>query len=260
MSQSVNFDRASDFYDKTRGFPPEVEPMVGQFIAQAGNLQPTDTLLEIGIGTGRVALPLAFHVGQIVGADISLQMMQQLRRKQKDEYISLVQADALVLPFPDKLFDAGVIVHVLHLVADAEAVLREMARVLKPGAKLLHCNSRFPDRGGIERLANIWGDSGASGRVTRRYNRIAELYDMLGWQMVGKHAYEFTRFTTPDEYIAHVEQRIWSSTWQMNDAEIADIVQRLKAAVEQDFGGHYNVQIDVQSAFEVTVYTPPVVA
>jgi ubiquinone/menaquinone biosynthesis C-methylase UbiE len=257
MSQSVSFDRASEYYDKTRAFPPEVEAVVGQFLAQAGSFKPTDTLLEIGIGTGRIALPLAPHVGQIIGADISLQMMEQLQRKQSGEHIHLALADALLLPFPNKVFDAGVIVHVLHLVADAETVLREMARVLKPDAKLLHCGNRFPDKGSVELLSNVWGDTNTSGRITERYKRILALFEQLGWQITGKHAHEYTRYTTPRAYISHIEERTWSATWQMSDAEIADVIQRLHAKVDEHFGGNLDAEVDVQGAFEVIVFTPP---
>lgn len=86
---SINFDRASHFYDATRGFPPEVATQIGGFLAASGNLTHQNNVLEIGIGTGRIALPLAPYVGSIVGVDISRNMMLRLREKQNGASIHL---------------------------------------------------------------------------------------------------------------------------------------------------------------------------
>jgi ubiquinone/menaquinone biosynthesis C-methylase UbiE len=69
-TQSVAFDRAAHFYDDTRGFPAGEDRAVAALISQAGGLTATSRILEIGIGTGRIALPLASHVGAIYGVDI----------------------------------------------------------------------------------------------------------------------------------------------------------------------------------------------
>ncbi|MBC8098541.1 MAG: class I SAM-dependent methyltransferase, partial [Armatimonadetes bacterium] len=131
---SIAFDQAASYYDDTRGFPPGIDREVGAFIANAGGLDANSQVLEIGIGTGRIALPLAAHVGGIVGVDLAIPMMQRLRHKRQAYAgrIDLIQGDILQLPLADASFDAGLMVHILHLVPDPQQAVRELARVLKP--------------------------------------------------------------------------------------------------------------------------------
>src|SRR5689334_9977693 len=97
-SDSVAFDRAAGFYDQTRGFPSGEAQHIGALFAKAGQLTSSSRIMEIGVGTGRIALPLAPHVRQIVGVDLARPMMNRLREKQTTEQIDLVQADITRLP------------------------------------------------------------------------------------------------------------------------------------------------------------------
>ena len=67
---SVAFDRAAGYYDNTRGFPAGVEGEIGALMAQAGDLSSASRVLEIGVGTGRIALPVAPHRGQPTSGSI----------------------------------------------------------------------------------------------------------------------------------------------------------------------------------------------
>jgi len=138
MTQSVTFDRAADFYDATRSYPPEVEMLVADLIVQAGKLDRNSHVAEVGVGTGRVALPVAKRVGRITGIDLSRLMMNRLRAKQNGEPIHLVEGDITLLPFQDQAFDAVMASHIFHLVPGWQQALREVTRVLKPGAPLIH--------------------------------------------------------------------------------------------------------------------------
>ncbi len=131
-SVSVSFDRAADYYDATRGFPPGGEQAIAHLFTQAGGLSGGSLVLEIGVGTGRIALPLARHVRMLVGVDISRQMVNRLLAKRTDEPVYPVLADATRLPFADHLFDAAVAVHVFHLISAWQQALDELARVLRP--------------------------------------------------------------------------------------------------------------------------------
>jgi len=84
------------------------------------------TVLDVGIGTGRFAEYVSNSGFDVVGIDVSLSMMAKAREKRVR---NLVQADAHYLPFRDRVFDGGIMVHVLHLVRDWVQVVREAGRV-----------------------------------------------------------------------------------------------------------------------------------
>lgn len=253
---SVNFDRASHFYDATRGFPPEVAAQIGGFLANSGGLTPQDNVLEIGIGTGRIALPLAPYVGSITGVDISRNMMLRLREKQNGASIHLAQGDAMRLPLADNTFDVGVVVHVLHLVSDEKAVLAELQRILKPDAKLLHCWGRM--RGVFDELNAAWQGSKPETLPTNRWEKVGALLPDNGWQFIGEYQYPYTLIDTPGGYLDKLTNRIWSATWALSDEEHAQSIEAVKAAIVQHYDGDYDRQIENPTAFVVSVYTPPV--
>ena len=76
---SVAFDRAAGYYDESRGLDPAVEELVADRVEEA--VGPGARLLEVGVGTGRIALPLHRRGGNVVGVDLSLPMLERYRAK-----------------------------------------------------------------------------------------------------------------------------------------------------------------------------------
>ena len=74
---SVAFDRAAGYYDESRGLCPEVQELVADRIEEAAG--PGARLLEVGVGTGRIALPLHRRGRRVVGVDLSLPMLERYR-------------------------------------------------------------------------------------------------------------------------------------------------------------------------------------
>jgi ubiquinone/menaquinone biosynthesis C-methylase UbiE len=98
-------------------------------------------MLELGIGTGRIALPVAAAGCRVVGIDLSAEMLDALRRQlpgHAGEPIDLVRGDIAVLPFRAATFDAAMATHILHLVPDWKSVLGRLAEVLGVGASPVH--------------------------------------------------------------------------------------------------------------------------
>lgn len=86
-------------------------------------------VLEVGCGTGLILSRLASIARQAVGADLSAGMLEKARGRG----LSVVQANALNLPFPDATFDAAVSFKVLAHIEDIRGAVGEMCRVVKPG-------------------------------------------------------------------------------------------------------------------------------
>src|SRR5215217_6360054 len=139
----VSFDRAAEYYDATRGYRAGSAEQIRDAIVAHTSAGPATRWLELGVGTGRIALPFIRAGFDYTGVDISQAMMDRLVAKLADDpgkvgyRFQLHQGDISELPFEDSAFDVIMMVHVLHLVADWQAVLREARRVLRPGGWLL---------------------------------------------------------------------------------------------------------------------------
>jgi demethylmenaquinone methyltransferase/2-methoxy-6-polyprenyl-1,4-benzoquinol methylase len=105
-------------------------------------LQPGERVLDLGAGTGVSTAELTRSGAYAVGIDISLGMLQAGRRARPGT--PLLAGDALRLPFADGTFDAVTISFALRNVVDTDAALREMARVTRPGGRVVVCEFSHP--------------------------------------------------------------------------------------------------------------------
>ena len=107
-------------------------------------------VLEVGVGTG-MALP---HYGKdvsVTGIDYSAEMLEKAREKVArfglTSVKSLLRMDARHLDFPDNHFDCVAAMHIVSVVPEPERVVAEMARVCKPGGKMVIVNHFARDKG-----------------------------------------------------------------------------------------------------------------
>jgi SAM-dependent methyltransferase len=135
-SGRVSFDRAAECYDQTRALPAAA--LQGVVDTLGAELEGRGRCLEIGVGTGRIALPLAGAGIPMAGIDVSASMVGRLVAKAGGyPPFPLALADATRLPFRDHLFGAALTVHVLHLIPKWEAAVDELLRVIRPGGVVL---------------------------------------------------------------------------------------------------------------------------
>ncbi len=111
-------------------------------LLEALALAPDERVLEVGPGTGYYTFDMAaaLPVGQVDIFDIQQEMLQHVMREANRRGITNVRptlGDAQNLPFDDDTFDAAVLVTVLGEIPDQEQALREIARVLRPGGRLV---------------------------------------------------------------------------------------------------------------------------
>jgi ubiquinone/menaquinone biosynthesis C-methylase UbiE len=129
------YDRLAPIYDRMeRGMERRFTPLrAALWQAVRG-----PTVLEIGVGTG-ANMPFYPPGVDIMAVDLSPQMLAQARARaaQLNVAVTLREADAQALPFPDASFDTVVTTCVFCSVPDPQLGLAEVVRVLKPSGQLL---------------------------------------------------------------------------------------------------------------------------
>lgn len=121
-------------------------------------------VLEVGVGTG-LSLPDYKRSLEIVGIDLSSEMLEKARERVAEEGLSNVtglhEMDAGDLKFADQTFDTVVAMYVMTVVPDPERVMKELARVCKPGGDVIlvnHFSTEDGVRGWVERQMAPFGD------------------------------------------------------------------------------------------------------
>jgi len=137
------FDRIAPVYDQMNDWLSLGQHRIWkQMTVKWSNASPGDTCLDLCCGSGDLALRLARQVGttgHIYGVDFSPAQLAIAQQRSQQQYpkpsISWVEADVLDLPFADNYFDAATMGYGLRNVTDIPSSLKELHRVLKPGAK-----------------------------------------------------------------------------------------------------------------------------
>lgn len=257
-TNSIAFDRAVEYYDQTRGFPAGTEGAVAELIAQTANLNTNSRVLEIGVGTGRIALPLSAHAKSYFGVDLSRPMMDKLRGKQKGEAIYLTEADATRLPFADNMVDAAVVVHVFHLIPNWKDALSELGRVLKSNAPLIHCWTQ--DNELFRELWDVWNtvlQRGEPPPVGAQWRKNPNFLEDEGWQpTVEPLTFVYSVPKTPRKFLEEVKSRCWSALWRVNDDELANGVAAMENVMRDKYAD-IDEPLPNQATLYARAYLPP---
>jgi len=165
------FDRISPAYDRmNRLMSGGMDGRWRRFAVACAGLQPGDAALDVCCGTGDLALELERRVGpdgRVVGLDFAEQMLQVARTK--STRIEWIAGDALALPFADGEFAAATIGFGMRNLADHERGFAEMARVVRPGGRVI-CLELTEPPAWVAVASRIWTDRGVPllGRLVGR--------------------------------------------------------------------------------------------
>ena len=135
------FGESADLY-ATSGVHSDPEDL--RRMTQAAALDGSERVLDLGTGTAHTALAFAPLVNEVVGLDLTKEMLQAGTRLANDrgiENLELRQGNAESIPFDDESFDLVVARQCPHHFADVSLAIREAARVLRPGGQLLIVDS-----------------------------------------------------------------------------------------------------------------------
>jgi SAM-dependent methyltransferase len=161
----ARYDGIAEWYD--RDFLGEFHDPGAEATARLLGRGP-GRLLDIGCGTGRHGAPLAELGWDVVGVDVSADMLRFARSRG----LEVVQADATALPFDDHAFEAAVSLWTHTDLGDFEAAVGEAARILRPAGPFVYVglhpafvgpHARFTYAEGIPELHSGYLDEGRYG-------------------------------------------------------------------------------------------------
>jgi SAM-dependent methyltransferase len=238
VSGSVRFDRAAEIYDQTRAISTEAMERTTELLA--AEFDGRGRVLEVGVGTGLLALPLHEAGLPLAGLDLTAAMVAKLVEKAGGEPpFPLVLGDATRMPLADAAFGGAYLRWVLHLIPDWRRVLAETVRVVRPGGVFLVQRGAYDE----ERFA-----------IQRRFGEIAgvsldpvgltwEEYEPLDAELARHGA--ALRILPPvhevweealGEFLDGVEQGRYSWTWQVPDDVRRRVTAELRPWAAERFG------------------------
>jgi demethylmenaquinone methyltransferase/2-methoxy-6-polyprenyl-1,4-benzoquinol methylase len=194
------FDRIAPVYDAMNRVMTAGLDRRWRRLAVEAVVQPGSRVLDACCGTGDLALAAEREGGIVTGLDFSPRMLERARRKSST--VEWVEGDLLELPFAADAFDAATVGFGVRNVADLEAALAELRRVLRPGGRLAILEITQP-RGVLRPFFSLWFDRVVPllGRVlpggkaytylpasVRRFPGAEELTELLerqGYEQVG---------------------------------------------------------------------------
>ncbi len=149
------FSSAAGRWDKLRA---ELFGPASYLQALAGFLDASWTVGDLGCGTGQATAALAPFVSRVIAVDRSGDMLQAARRRVRDfDNVDVRRGELESLPIDAGELQAATLLLVLHHVPDPAAVIREAARVLAPGGRLLICDMLPHDREEYkQQMGHVW--------------------------------------------------------------------------------------------------------
>jgi SAM-dependent methyltransferase len=180
-------DRMASIYESRLWYPvvlyvyggrqsPSLPQLIGKVTRKVESVN--GRILDVACGPGTYGRRVASPRKEVFGIDVSIGMLRQGAAYSAEESISHVhfaRARVEALPFEDKTFDATLCCGSLHLFADTVAAMREMARVMKPGA-VLSVFTFGAGRGGILKFRSV-----RAGTMRKHGMHVFELPEMEGY-------------------------------------------------------------------------------
>jgi ubiquinone/menaquinone biosynthesis C-methylase UbiE len=221
----AEFDRVADSYDLTRGG----ERRGDEYAADIDALLPAgeDPILEIGVGTGVVALGLVSRGRCVVGVDISLPML--IRAKQRLGP-AVLRCDAMQMAIATASVAHAVSVWVVHSVEDPERLFHEAARVVRPTGTYVVCLTQNPaEDDQVGHIIKAMGERVHQARQVAR-PREATAEDVLGWAASAgwegtlRHVHR-SWISSPQQEVLAIERRSWPALWGLDETTLERITR-----------------------------------
>jgi SAM-dependent methyltransferase len=232
VTYTSRFDEIAPVYDETRGG----EKRGDEYAADIDRLLPEGpgTLLEIGVGTGVVSLGLRKRGRTVVGVDLSGPMLTQAAARLGS---CVARGDAQRIPVRTAGVQHAVAVWVIHDVADPDRLLKEAARVIRSGGKLVVSDIQVHDRD--DPIGRILGE--LTDRLHAHHVGV-QRHGLRGEEIVERAAsHGFTGevvrverawLSHPGYELNSIRNRAWSALRRLDDLEYERAAAPATAALE----------------------------
>jgi SAM-dependent methyltransferase len=238
VSDSIRFDTAADHYDKTRAVSDET--MDRTITLLASELRDRGRVLEVGVGTGLLALRLHEAGIPVSGLDLSAPMLAKLVEKAGGAPpFPLLIGDATTMPFANGAFGAAYLRWVLHLIPDWRTALAEMARVVRPGGVLVVSLGAFDEVGAAvrARFSEITGlSTDPVGLMWSNHGALDAELEGMGLRLRVLPAIPEEEEEPLGSFLDAIEEGRWSWTWHVPEDARVDAVRELRPWAEERFG------------------------
>lgn len=235
-----NFDRVASSYDETRALPEGVSEAICRWVL--ARLPADPAVAEIGVGTGRIAIPFIERGIRYTGFDISEQMTTLLWKKLGGHLrrAQILLADVTEhLPVDDQSQDAVIAVHILHLV-DVVPALTQIRRVLKPGGALVWGYEWYDDLALRIRIRNQFSTFAAEHGAPARRDFLREdartLLSEWGARGTRHVVAAWTETETCRQVLDKLRNRMISFTWELDDTVLQKAAEQTEAWARSEYG------------------------
>ena len=230
MAAVPEYDELAELYDRTRGG----EDRGDQYAADVAARLPAGEgpVLEVGVGTGVVALGLQRRGFRVVGLDVSPPMLTRARARLGPV---VLLGDAMELPLADASVAHAVSVWVLQAVAEPQRVFREVGRVLRPGGRYVVCTTQRAADDDV--IGTIIEDMVAAIDARRGGRpRGVTAAQVLDWARPAGYAGDIASFdreyrSTPSQELDAIAGRAWPALRALDDGEIEAVARPAVAAL-----------------------------
>jgi SAM-dependent methyltransferase len=243
----LSFESMAALYDETRTvdqgcFAAALDFLVARFPpAQFGRV------LEPGVGTGRIALPLVERGYRVTGVDVSHGMLSLLRGR--SAAIRCQQADATHLPFVNGAFDWVIAVHLFYFIPQWRRAVDEVVRVIGAGGPLVLMHTGM----GAEvpflnhRYKTLCREQGTpiESRGVESTQEVVDYLTGMGYHMeVIRDRWRWVTRMQLGTALEYLKSRAYSFTTVASDNVHLLAVERLVGELRQEFGG-LTVEVEV---------------
>jgi Methyltransferase domain len=237
VSGSLSFDRAAAVYDRTR--MTDARSIAAGIELLDAVLRPGPAL-EIGVGTGAIALPLAARGRRVVGVDLSEPMLAKLREKDPSRTVDVLIADATRVPFADTAFAGAYCRWVLHLIEAWPEAVRELCRAVGRPATIV------VEPGGYSGAwRTVWlrfvDELGAAAEpigldVRDGYGDLDEAFAACGGRLREVASTPSSVDSSLERFFTEAGERSYSWTWRVPEERLRAAIDTVRAWALERYG------------------------